>query len=79
MKINISQKKYNVIESARYMIRERAINKARAKIALANKQPEDFSLEDLEAIVKGEEDELKQKLASMPLYALLAVLGFAIL
>lgn len=59
----------------RGVIREKAINRARTRIVVAGGDPKDFSQEDLEIIVKEEEDKIKQSIREKGLLAVLALLG----
>ena len=66
-----------VIEESRGRIREKAIKRAKSRIALANRRIEDFSEDDLEALVAEEEQKLLRRLWQMPLAAVLVALGFS--
>jgi len=59
----------------RSFIREKAINRARTRIIIAGNDPRDFSQEDLEIVVKEEEDKIKQSIKEKGLLAVLAMLG----
>lgn len=61
----------------RARIRERAITQAKARIALAGKQFEDFSPEELEVIVADEEQKVRSNMAKTGLVALLVAVGLA--
>ncbi len=67
-----------VLKKYRSAIREKAISKAKVKIALAGLKPEDMNSSDLEAIVKDEEDEITNRIKKLPLYAIIAMLGFGV-
>lgn len=56
-------------------LREKAIKRAETRIILAGKTPEDFSADDLEVIVREEEDKIKSDIKSKGLFAVLALLG----
>lgn len=58
-------------------IREKAIDRARTRIYLHGKRPEDYDDEILEVIVKEEEDKLKSELKDKTIVALLAALGIS--
>ncbi|MDX1735508.1 MAG: hypothetical protein R3228_14130 [Halioglobus sp.] len=58
-------------------IRERAITQAKARIALSERQFEDFSEDELEVIVKDEEDKVKRSIKQSAVVALLITLGLA--
>jgi len=57
-------------------IREKAINRARTRIIVAGNDPRDFTSEDLEIVVKEEEDKIKQSIKEKGLLVILAALGF---
>ncbi len=56
-------------------LRDKAISRARTRIIVAGKRPEDFSPEDLEVIVKEEEDKLRNNLKEKGLLAVAAIFG----
>ena len=56
-------------------IRDKAIDRARTRIIVAGNDPRQFSQEDLEIVVKEEEDKLKQAVKEKGLLAVLAMLG----
>lgn len=70
-----SRVKERVMAEARGRIREKAIARAKNRIALSNRRVEDFSPNELEALVAEEEKELRSKLWQMPLAAVLVLLG----
>ena len=57
-------------------IRDKAIDRARTRIIVAGNDPRDFAPEDLEIVVKEEEDKLKQSIKEKGLLVILAALGF---
>ena len=59
----------------REFIREKAINRARTRILVAGNDPRNFTSEDLEVVVKEEEDKIKQSIKEKGLLAVLAMLG----
>lgn len=59
-------------------IREKAISRAKTRIVLAQKQPEDFSPDELEVIVQEEEAAIYSGIKEKGLLAILAVLGINI-
>lgn len=59
----------------REFIREKAINRARTRIIVAGNDPRDFNPQDLEIVVKEEEDKIKQSIKEKGLLAVLAMLG----
>ena len=56
-------------------LRDKAISRARTRIIIAGKQPSDFSEDDLEIIVREEEDKLKNAIKQRGLLAVLALFG----
>ncbi len=56
-------------------IREKAIDRARTRIAVAGSDPAKLSQQDLEIIVKEEEDKIKGSIKEKGVLAVLAVLG----
>jgi len=56
-------------------IRDKAISRTETRILIAGKKIDDFNEEELEVIVKEEEDKLKQQLKEKGLMALVMVLG----
>ncbi len=59
-------------------IREKAIGRAQTRIIIAGKSPEDFSEEELEIIVKEEEDKILGDAKEKGLLALAALLGLSL-
>lgn len=59
-------------------IREKAISRARTRIVIAQKKPEDFTEEELEIIVQEEESAIYSGIREKGLLAVLAVLGINI-
>lgn len=57
------------------VIRNKAIERARTRIIVAGSDPRTFSQEDLEIVVKEEEDKLKNSIKEKGLLAVLALLG----
>jgi hypothetical protein len=70
-------KKDQLIEKYRREIRERAIQRTKARIAVLGKSVEDYSKEHLEIIVSDEEQKLKQEIKDKSLLGALALLGFS--
>lgn len=62
----------------RDIIRDKAIERARTRIVVAGGNPADFSQQDLEIVVKEEEDKLKSSVREKGLLAILAMLGLNI-
>jgi hypothetical protein len=56
-------------------IREGAIERAKVRIVLHGKSVSDYAEDDLEVIVKEEEDKLKEELKTKSFAAILAILG----
>jgi len=56
-------------------IRNKAIDRARTRIIVAGNDPRNFTQEDLEIVVKEEEDKIKQAIKEKGLLAILAALG----
>jgi hypothetical protein len=59
-------------------IRDKAISRAETRIVLAQKNPEDFSEEQLEVIVQEEEAKIYSTIKEKGILAVLAVLGIGI-
>lgn len=59
----------------RKMVREKAISRAQTRIIVAGGDPASFSQEDLEIIVREEEDKIKSSIKQKGLMAVLAMLG----
>ena len=68
--------KEKLIQSSRLKIRERAISRAKSKIALEGKTLSDYTPEQVEDIVAEEERDLISKMKEKSLLALIAFLGF---
>lgn len=62
----------------RSVIREKAISRARTRIVVAGGDPANFQSEELEVIVKEEEDKIKGSIKEKGLLAVLALLGLNI-
>jgi hypothetical protein len=56
-------------------LRDKAISRARTRIIVAGGDPKTFSANDLEAVVREEEDKLKASVKEKGLLAVLALLG----
>ena len=59
-------------------IREKAIQRARTRIVIAGREPEDFSADDLEVVVAEEEQKLKSEIRDKGLLAVLALFGLSL-
>ncbi|GAB5451762.1 MAG: hypothetical protein Hals2KO_20900 [Halioglobus sp.] len=73
----IGELKNGVVGKYESRIRERAITQAKARIALSERQFEDFSEDELEVIVKDEEDKVKRSIKQSAVVALLITLGLS--
>ena len=67
--------KLSIINKYRGKIREKAITKTKARIALAGKNVSGYSKDQLEIIVKEEEDRIIEDLKKSALYAVIVFLG----
>ena len=75
MKTWLTDKKQSVLDKYRSVIREKAIDQAKVEIALAGKEVTDYSAEQLEIIVKDQEDKIVQKYRNSTLVVFLLALG----
>ena len=73
----VTQLKDRILDKYRSKIRERAITQAKARIALSNRRLEDFTEEELEIVVRDEEDKVKSTLKQSGVVALLITLGLS--
>ncbi len=73
----VTQLKDRILDKYRSKIREKAITQAKARIALSNKRLEDFTEEELEIVVRDEEDKVKSTLKQSGVVALLITLGLS--
>ncbi len=73
----VTQLKDSILDKYRSKIRERAITQAKARIALSSKPLEDFTEEELEIIVRDEEEKVKSTLKQSGVVALLITLGLS--
>ena len=62
----------------RSYIRDKAIDRARTRIIIAGSDPVQFSQEDLEVVVREEEDKIKSSIREKGLLAVLAFFGLHI-
>ena len=67
-----------LVNRYRSAIREKAIQRAKTRIILAGKTPEDFSAEDLDVVVCEEESKIKSEIRDKGLLAVLALLGLSL-
>jgi len=65
----------NPIKAYKSAIREKAISRAQTRILLAGRQSSQFSEDELETIVKEEEDKLYSTIKEKGLLAALALFG----
>lgn len=68
----------SVKKKYRDKIRDKAIGRARTRIVLAGKTAEDFDEDELEIIVKEEEDKIMSDAKEKGLLALAALLGLSL-
>src|SRR5688572_4665836 len=73
----LAERKNSLIEKYRSVIREKAIAQAKVEIAMAGKYVTDYDHEQLEVIVKAQEDKIVQKYRNSTFVVLLLVLGIA--
>lgn len=59
----------------RSVIRDKAIERARSRIVVAGSDPRQISEQDLEIVVREEEDKIKSSIREKGLLAVLALLG----
>jgi hypothetical protein len=64
-----------VPEKFKRHIREKAIDRARTRIAIAGSDPAKLSQQDLEVLVKEEEDQIKSSMKKNGVFAALALFG----
>ena len=75
MKQWLTSKKEGILGKYRSVIREKAIEQAKVEIALAGKEVADYNAEQLEIIVKAQEDKIIQKYRNSSLVIFLLALG----
>lgn len=68
----------DVKQKLKQKIRDKAIARAQTRIVLAGKKPEDFDEEQLEIIVREEEDKIKGSAKEKGLLVLLSLLGLSL-
>jgi hypothetical protein len=71
----VTTKKDQVLGKYHSLIREKAISQAKVEIALAGKRVTDYDQEQLEIIVKAQEDKIVQKYRNSTFVVLLLALG----
>lgn len=67
----------NISSKYKRAFREKAIKRAKTRILIAGKKPEDFAPEDLEVVVHEEEEKIKSEVKEKGLLAVLALLGIS--
>lgn len=72
----LMKKPRNPIKAYKAFVREKAISRAQTRILLAGRKAEEFAEEELEIIVKEEEDKINSSIRDKGLLAVLAALGF---
>lgn len=76
---NLLRRGYDrVVGKYRGRIRDKAISRARTRIYLHGRRPEDYEPDILEAIVKEEEDRIISEYKSRSIVALIAALGLSL-
>lgn len=73
----LGEVKDGLLGSYRSRIRERAITQAKARIALSERDLDDFSESELEVIVQDEEQKVRGSLKQSAVVAALIVLGLS--
>ncbi len=68
----------DLTDKLKQKIRDKAISRAQTRIVLAGKTPEDFNEEQLEIIVKEEEDKIKGSAKEKGILVLLSLLGLSL-
>lgn len=66
----------NPVKVYKSFVREKAISRAQTRILLAGRKADEFAEEELEVIVKEEEDKINSSIREKGLLAVLAALGF---
>lgn len=56
------------------LVRDKVISRAKTRIIIAERHPEDFSKSDLEVVIREEEENIKSELREKGLFAALAPL-----
>ena len=68
----------NVKHKIEQKIRDKAISRAQTRILLAGKTPEDFNADELEIIVKEEEEKILGSAKEKGLLVLVSLLGLSL-
>jgi hypothetical protein len=71
----LTTRKEGIVDKYRAVIREKAIDQAKVEIALAGKAVTDYNAEQLEIIVKDQEDKIVQKYKNSTIVVFLLALG----
>lgn len=78
-KLAIKRSALNYIpQKYKRFIREKAIKRATTRILVAGNQPSKLRPEDLETVVKEEEDKIKNSIREKGLLAVLTILGLTL-
>jgi hypothetical protein len=75
MKTWLTSKRQSIVDKYRSVIREKAIAAAKVEIALAGKEVSDYTADQLEIIVKDQEDKIVTKYRNSTLVVFLLALG----
>ncbi|MDC1436125.1 hypothetical protein N8303_02580 [Gammaproteobacteria bacterium] len=75
MKNWLATRKQGLIGKYRLIIREKAIEQAKVEISLAGKKIQDYDQEQLEIIVKAEEDKIIRRYKNSSFVLILLALG----
>ena len=59
------------------MLRDKAIKRAKTRIIIAGRSPNDLNSNDLEIVVREEEEKIKSEIKEKGLLAILALLGIS--
>lgn len=73
----LGEVKNGLVGRYRSRIRERAITQAKARIALSNRAIDEFTEDELEIIVRDEEEKVKGSIKQSAVVAALIVLGLS--
>lgn len=78
-KLAIKSDKLNYIpQKYKQLIRDKAISRATTRILVAGNHPSKLAPEDLETVVKEEEDKIKNSIREKGLLAVLTLLGLSL-
>ena len=75
MKQWLTERKQSVLGKYRSVIREKAIDQAKVEIALTGKEVTNYNADQLEIIVKAQEDKIIQRYTNSTLVVFLLALG----